>query len=77
MALARGNEVGQVLVKAHNLGIYIGLIADVRIRLGWWSVLCIAPIQQNRRVGCAHNAVHMLNESFLCCKCPRIIHLIH
>jgi len=61
VTLACGNEVGQVLVKVLDLS--IGLVANVRVSLGKWSLINVASIRQNSRVDCADNPVNMLDES--------------
>lgn len=62
MPLACGSKINEVLVEVLNLR--IGLVADMGIGLGWWSIICVAAIWENSRVKGGDNAVHMMDEFF-------------
>ena len=63
--LACGNKSSQILVEVSYLS--IGLVADVRMRLWWWSTFCIASIRRNCWADDVDKSIHELGYVFLCC----------
>ena len=63
MSLAGGNQVRQVLLEVFNFRGW--LAADVWVRFGQRSIVCVASVRQNSWVGGCDDLVNMLQEFFL------------